>query len=198
MNPNKRREEISSKENIDVSAYTMIVQALLKAGANLANTSSGLNPRAVPDNVKQPNTCVLKILMAAGAEIEGTEALMADYRLQGIARECIRKHLLQIQPAKNLFHTIPQLGLPYRLQSYLLAYTLPKNEQALSNGEKDFLSKTSAEDIEGVRHLIEDRVKVDIQDENGMTALMIASQTGNVHLVEELIKAGASVNIQVI
>ena len=61
---------------------------------------------------------------------------------------------------------------------------------------KKLLLKTTERDIESVQHLIATDVDLNIQDENGMTALMIASQNGDLELVEQFIKGGADLNMQ--
>ena len=46
--------------------------------------------------------------------------------LKHLCREAIRNHLVTLNPHSNLFHRIPQLGLPSTLNSYLLYdMTLP-------------------------------------------------------------------------
>ena len=40
--------------------------------------------------------------------------------LKHLCREAIRNHLITLNPHSHLFHRVPQLGLPSRLNSYLL------------------------------------------------------------------------------
>ena len=57
------------------------------------------------------------------------------------------------------------------------------------------MKKIREGDIGNAQHLINTGVDVNIQDENDMTPLMIASQAGHTELVEQLIKSGADVNL---
>ena len=148
-----------------------------------------------PTKVIKSNTHILKMLFAAGAELE-YELFISDETLQDLTRKSIREHLKKIHPQKNLHWRVPHLVLPRRMQSYLLFYTPQKIETNPKDEAKEFLSITSKGDTDGVLNLIQAGVDVNVQDEKGMTALMTASQVGPVELVEELIKAGASVNIR--
>ena len=66
------------------------------------------------------------------------------------------------------------------MQSYLLFYTLEKIETTPKDEVKELLSRTSERDVNGILDLIQTGVDVNVQDENGMTALMIASQAVHV------------------
>ena len=56
------------------------------------------------------------------------------------------------------------------------------NDCVLNNEKKNLLQKTREGDIEHVQDLIDGKVDVNIQDENGMTPLMIACQAGHVRI----------------
>ena len=171
------------------SPYEKMVYALLQAGANpcMAHLS--------PKQFSKPNAHILKMMSAASADNEERE-IIYDGSLQELVRGCIRKHLTKIHPEQNLYFTVQQLGLPPMLQSYLLFYTLQIAHTNLRTDEKELLLKTSAGDIESVRNLIQAGVDLNVQNNKGMTALIIACEAGCVELTEELIKAGANLNIR--
>ena len=189
------------EQNFISSAHVANVYTLLKAGAHLNATSTGLSPVTAhlnPTKLARPNSYILKILSVAGAEIIETKTLISYYVdcLQNLARDKIRKHVKQIHPETNLYFTISKLYLPYLLQSFLLFYTLAQHNYILQEDEKEFLSNTAKGNVDSVSSLIEAGVDVNVQDENGITALMKASEGGHTELVEELIKAEADKNIQ--
>ena len=180
------------------SANVEIIKTLLKAGTHLNDTSTGLNPVTVhlmPREIGTPNSYILKMLSAAGAE---DEEIFTSYVkcLQELVRDSIRKYLKQIHPETNLYYTTPQLGLPHLLQSYLLFYTLLKNNSNLQENKKRFMSKILEGDDDSILRLIQAGVDVNIQNENGATALMTASEAGHVELIKELIIAGVDKDIQ--
>ena len=116
--------------------------------------------------------------------------------MKGLTRACIRRHLKQTHPESNLYHIVSQLGLPLIIQSSLLFDTIPKYYPDLNNDEREFLLKVSEGDIEKATELVKRGVDVNVQNDNGMTALMIASEAGHVEIIEELLEVGADVNIQ--
>ena len=175
-----------------------MVFLLLKAGAHLNKTSSGLNTCTAhlePTHSVTPNVHILKMLSIAGADL-GDKDTHENNSLKGLTRACIRRYLKQTHPESNLYRIVPKLGLPFILQSYLLFDTLPTNHQDLNNDEQEFLLKVSEVDIKNASDLIKRGVDVNVQNDNGMTALMIASEAGHVELLVELLGVGADVNIQ--
>ena len=192
VNEGHTKYERAQTEEGSISSYARIVLMLLQAGAALDhNTCTAHLMRKGKCNVG-----ILKMLSAAGANIEETEAPTSDDNLQDLVTECIRRHLKQMHPKRNLFLTILQLGLPPRLQSHCLFYMLEKVETNLASEENELLLKASAGDVECTQNLIKAGVNVNIHDENGMTALMMASEAGHVKLIDKLIEKGADVNIQ--
>ena len=185
-----------------------IVQLLLEKGAEVNNRVmdkgkstlyQAVNLDLTDTTLKNPNQNILRMLVAAGGEMEETESFDgSEGSLQDLARRSIRKHLKLIHQGKNLYITIPRLSLPRRMYSYLLFYTyIPKEEEInLKSNEEELLRIAAQKDIDSVHKLIQAGVDVNVQDKSGMTALMIASQNGHLDLVQELIKAGTNMNIQ--
>ena len=193
----RERKESSFTENVVVTTYMKIVNSLLEAGAAVHETSD-FNPATAhlkPTKIMKPNTHILKLLLAAGAEIEN-ELFIVNECLQDLARKSIRKCLKAVHPEKNLFGTIPQLGLPQQMQSHLLYYTKQSIETNIKDYEKEFLLETFDGHVENILSLIKTGVDINVQNDNGMTALMMAAQNGQIGLVEELLKAGANKNLQ--
>ena len=181
------------------STFTKIVYRLLQAGAQIDNTYADLSSTTHNLNLTilmKPETHILKMLIAAGAELKGTGLLECNNSLQDLVRKNIRKYLKQLHPEMNLYATIPQLGLPRQLQAYLLFWIHQEFETNLTNDEKELLCRTFKNDIDGVLSSIQAGMDLNVQDEKGMTPLMLASQNGHVDLVVKLIEAGANMSIQ--
>lgn len=60
-----------------------------------------------------------------------------------------------------------------------------------ANGSTPLIVHSAAGNKEVVEKLIERRANVDIQDNDGWSALMVASQRGHIEIVRPLIYAGA-------
>ena len=190
----RKHERPSDEKQASLSVYARIVYLLLQAGANLNETSSGFNPytaHLVPVKLHTPDLHILKLLKAAGTNIDKCKVLVSVKTLKYLARDSIRKHLKNDHQQKNLFTTVPQLPLPFSLKSYLLYFSLQE-----SSAKKDILLKTSDSDLESVLNLIEAGEDLNVQDETGTTALMIAAEIGDELLLEKLIRAGGNVNIK--
>ena len=152
------------------SPYTNMVFLLLKAGAHLNETSSGLNPCTAhlqPLHSVTPNIDILKMLSVANADL-GDKDIDTDRNssLKGLTRFCIRRYLKEIHPKINLYHIVSKLGLPFILQSYLLFDTIPKYYQDLNSDEREFLLKVSEGDFENASELIKSGVNVNVQNDN--------------------------------
>ena len=184
--PSTEGESSSDDIKVRFSAHTILVFLLLKAGAHLQQSYSD-----------GPNVHITKMLTNTMEEDSVKDNLTAENNnLKSLTRNCIRRHLKQIHPEISLYYTISQLGLPFLLQSYLLFDILLNYKQYLNSDEKEFLLKASEGNIDGISSMIHAGVNVNITGENGMTALMIASQNGYVELVEKLIEAEVNADIQ--
>lgn len=60
-----------------------------------------------------------------------------------------------------------------------------------ANGSTPLIVHSSAGNKEVVQALIEEKANVDVQDNDGWSALMIASRVGHINVVRVLIYAGA-------
>ena len=188
-----RSEDRHMIEEFLLKGSALMVYTLLREGVHLHKTKSGLNPCTVHLNSEEfnnPYPTVLKLLDAGGAK-ENIKELTSVNLLQDCVRDCIREHLKQVHPERNLYFTVPQLGLPKKLQSSLLFHAVQHSDLVPNSEEKELLGKIKEGDTKNIQHLINTGVDVNIQDENGMTPLMIAFQTGHIELVEQLIKSGA-------
>ena len=193
---NKRKYILN--EELSFEGLSLMVYILLQKGAHLHDTKSGLNPctmHLTSAKYKNPNPTVLKLLDAAGSK-EKIKELSSLSLLQGCAQNFIREHLKQAHPERNLYFTVPQLGLPQLLQSSLLFNAVQRYNLVPNIEEKKLLQKIKEGDTENIQHFINARVDVNVQDENDMTPLMIASQDGHTELVKLLIKSRADVNHQ--
>ena len=200
-----KSEEDQSKQKhtakeFSLEGSSLMVYTLLREGAHLHETTSGLNPCTVhltSEEFKNPNPTVLKLLDAGGSK-ENLKVIYSVNHLEDCAENCIREHLKKIHPERNLYFTVPKLGLPKRLQSNLLFHTVQQSDLVPSIEEKakEFLQKIKQIDTKDVQHLISAGMDVNVLDENDMSPLMIASQAGHKGLVEQLIEAKADVNLQ--
>ena len=196
-NGQKMQKHILNEE-FSLEGSSLMVYMLLRKGAHLHETKSGLNPCTIhltSAEFKNPNPMVLKLLDAGGAK-ENMKEFSPVKPLQGCAQNFIKEHLKQIHLERNLYFIARQLGLQKRLQSSLLLNAVQKHNLFPNSKEKEFLKKIKENDRENVEHWINDGVDVNVQDENDMTPLMIASQAGHTELVEQLSKAEASMNIR--
>ena len=142
------------------------------------------------------NPQIPKLLCPVDANNVEEEKVSSIQQLQDCSKDCIREHLKQIHPEKSLYVTVSQLGLPTRSQYDLFFHILQKNNQILKNNEVQLILKAFEGDIESAQSLIGAGAAVNSQDEEGMTALMIASKNGYLEMVEQLVKEGAGLNLQ--
>ena len=184
--------ELQFDEPTEPSISTRTMFELLKAGAKLDETTA----TAYLKMTTKPNTYVLNMLVAAGAKLKESRLFEVNCSLQHLARKYIRQHLVQLHPEKNLYNTIPQLGLPHRLQAYLLFYMQQTFRTNLKKEEEHLLQAVKNNHRDSVLKLIQVGMDLNVQDENGITALMIACENSHVQITVDLMKAGANLNIQ--
>ena len=123
---------------------TQAVTALLRANAyiNFFDVNGHNAVQTHLANHHYVNSKLLMLLIAAGEEIDGTDAFRTDKARQKAAcskplsaylqensgnislaqmcRKIIRQHLIKIDPNQHLFYRVPQLGLSAVLSDYLL------------------------------------------------------------------------------
>ena len=131
-------------EEFSLEGSSLMVYTLLREGAHLHDTTSGLNPCTVhlkSVDLTNTNLTVLKLLDAAGSK-EKIKKLSSVHLLQNCVRDFIRKHIKQAHSKTNLYFTVPQLGLPKRLQSYLLFHAVEEANLVPNSEEKIFLQKS--------------------------------------------------------
>ena len=150
----------------NISPYARIVCMLLQSGANLDEGNSDYNPCIAHLRNKLSDKNILKMLVAAGANIQEIAMTISYQNLQDLVRQYIRKYLKDNFAGKNLYVTISKLGLPYQMQSYLLFYTLQNVKKYIKIDEKEFLQKTTEGDHGNIVNLIQAGVDVNVQDEN--------------------------------
>ena len=83
-----------------------------------------------------------------------------------------------------------------KILAIIFLVLISTNLYALTKDEESFLWASETGNIEKVKELLALGVDVNIQDEEGLTALMNASSWGHEEIVKELIKAKADVNVQ--
>ena len=180
--------------------FARVVNMRLNKGVP-SNIIQGYNQQTIdldPPKYKRPDFHILKMLLAAGAEMEGMDMFSPGLRLKRLVRYYIREHWKKFHPKPNLFVTIEKLDLlniPRTLKSYLLLNTITENKKIpnLSDDQRSLFSNSFKGDMEGIYTLIDNKVNVNVKNKNGMTPLMIAAQNGYVELAKILIQAGADV-----
>ena len=168
----------------DISTHSKIVYTLLQGVAVVNDSLSDLNPATAHLMSKRlvlPNIHILKILLAAGADLE-QEFFVSDKNLKNLTRSSIRKHLKQIYPQNNLYDTITQLNISPPLQSYLLFYMLMEVNNHLQRSEQDFLISTE-DNAESVTTLIKTGADVKYQGVKNFTLVARSTRECPLHTV---------------
>ena len=84
------------QRNTDLSPCSRIVYALLQVGTQVNAGSPDFNPTTAhlkPTKLIKPNTHILKMLFAAGAQLE-YRLFISEETLQDLARKSIREHVI--------------------------------------------------------------------------------------------------------
>ena len=196
---NKENGELTSLPKSS-SEFLRSVNMCLKGEILSNEVLEGFNPQTIdldPPEFQKPDFHILKMLLAAGAEVGGTDKFTPDLGLQSIMRNYIREYLKKIHPRRNLYFSVKKLKLPEKIQSYLLFNTLSekKLKPDISEDVRNFFSQASRGNREMIQNTIRNGIDVNVKDENGMTLLMVAAQNGHLELCEMLIGSGADVNI---
>ena len=128
---------IATGRNHAQETKSKTVKILLKAGAhvNIRNTngSKALENKSldlrlatmlyaagetIDDSINEENES--KTLLPNRPLLDWLKESKAKLSLINSSREAIRKHLLIVDPHRNLFERVPKLGLPATLNNYLL------------------------------------------------------------------------------
>ena len=167
--------------------HTETVDVLLQAGANVHNTDSDGYSPLVYAITGRKSLQVIEQLLKAGAQpnvfING-QSIADKVREEG--REDICKLLEQL----NVLNTI-QKQKEEEQQLQQLQQLQFSGRLAIS-----IIEAANKGNIEVVKLLLKENADVNIQDKNGVTALMLASLNGHTHVVELLLKENADVNIK--
>ena len=122
-----RRKHFLNEDLLEGSS--LIVTKLLREEANLHDTKSGLNPCTVhltSAEFGNPNPTVLKMLDAGGFK-KNIKKLSSVNHLLDCVQNAITEHLTQAHAERNLYFTVPQLGLPQLLRYRLLFHAVQKH-----------------------------------------------------------------------
>ena len=191
---NKENDELTNCPR-SASEFAKLVSTHLR-GIYSNEILEDFNPQTIdlePPEYQRPDFHILKMLLAAGADIEGTDMFTSDLLLKSAVRNYIREHLKMIHQKSNLYVTVKKLrSLPKILQSYLLFNNLPEKNKfhKMTDDERELFllsSGNSEKQRPMIQNLIKRGVDVNMKNEKGMTPFMMAAQNGHVELVEELI-----------
>ncbi len=199
-----RQESMDSDEKCAVTSVSpqyKIVYQLLKFGASIKGQR---NPcTAHIDLGIQNDPDILSLLFAAGGEITQPDMPQVflkeiqSLELQCLSRRTIRQQLLQSNPYSNLYYLVTQLAIPNYLQSFLLFFIrLEESQDLLDSTEQSLIEAARTGDLMMLTSLTEEGADVNRANEQGNTALMMASYEGNLDCIQFLLESGSEVNWQ--
>ena len=135
-----RMQKQDQNKELVLEGSSLIVYTLLRKGTHLYETRSRLNPCTVhltSAEFKNPKPYNIKaVWMLSGfKEKENIKELSSVDHFQACAKDCIREHLEHVHPKRSLYFTVPQLGIPKRLQSSLLLNAVKHSDVIPNNQE---------------------------------------------------------------
>ena len=199
------RNDQKDAEKSSVEDYCRTVHELLKAGARLRSTGMESNPCTAHLSAGELHCeSITAMLYAAGGRMEDQERIEKmlqikdNINLSHLSRKVVRKQLLIAHHSENLYFTISKLGVPSRLQSLLLfnqTYGQVSGEEELSADEETLLDSSRRGNVQSLELLLKSKMNVDVPDQSGNTALMLAAQGGHHECLQSLVNAGANVDL---
>ena len=162
--------------------HTETVEVLLQAGANVNNTDIDRYSPLVYAITGHKSLQVIEQLLKAGAQ---PNVFINDQSIADKVKDEGRKHICKLLEQFNVLNTIQKEKEEEQQLQHSSGYlTIPIIEAAKIGN------------TEVVKLLIKENADVNVQDEDGWTALLLASLNGHTQVVELLIKENADVNIQ--
>ena len=183
---------------------TSVVRLLLYGGADIdAATPGGATPLLLASHAGHAET--VELLLQAGAEPEGPRLLNGSTPLLGAVEHGhteVVALLLQAGAAAGralgVGGATPLLLAAHRahreIGAMLLHCGADPNACRLHDGYAPIHAAAHADDAHLVALLLDARAEVDCARGDGVTALLIAAQTGNIHLTRLLLAMGAAVD----
>ena len=162
--------------------HTETVEVLLQGGANVHSTDSDRYSPLVYAITGHKSLQVIEQLLKADAQ---PNAFINDQSIADKVRDEGREDICKLLEQFNVLNTIQKEKEEEQQLQHSSGYlTIPIIEAA----------KTGNTEV--VKLQLKEHVNVNIQDEDGVTALMLASLNGHTQVVELLLKNNADVNIQ--
>ena len=153
-------------------------EVLLKGGANVNSTDSDGYTPLIYAITGHKSLQVIEQLLKAGAQ---PNVFINDQNIVEKVRKEGREDMSRLLEQFNVFNITEE---EEQLQLFSENLTIPIIEAA----------KTGNTEV--VKLLLKENVDVNVQDEEGVTALMIASENGHTQVVDLLLKANVDVNVQ--
>ena len=161
--------------------HTETVQVLLQAGANVHSTDNDGYSPLVYAITGHKSLQVIEQLLKAGAQ---PNVFINDQSIADKVREEVREDIYRLLEQFNVLNTTQKEKEEEQQLQYSSEFTISIIEAAKIGN------------TEVVKLLLKENTDVNIQKEDGVTALMLASLNGHTQVVELLIKENADVNIQ--